>query len=86
VDIICFLLFAYWLVLLVWVFSSWFMMVRGQGGKVAYEIHRLVNPLVEPVVKPLRGIVPPIQLGGAGLDLSPIILFVVIGVLQYSLC
>jgi YggT family protein len=42
--------------------------------------------LVEPVVKPLRGIVPPIQLGGAGLDLSPIILFVVIGVLQYSLC
>ncbi len=42
---------------------------------------RILLALTEPVFRPIRRIVPPI----GGLDLSPIIVFVIIWFLQYSI-
>jgi YggT family protein len=46
----------------------------------------VVFALSEPVLRPLRGLLPPIRMGGVGLDLSPIIVFIVIGVLTNYTC
>jgi YggT family protein len=84
-DIICILLNVYWLILLVWVIASCLAPFAGEVGGVARGVHRVVRPLVEPVIRPLRGLVPPIRMGGMALDLSPIILFVVLGIVITSI-
>lgn len=43
---------------------------------------RGVRRLVDPVLSPLRRLMPPLAIGGVGLDLSVIVLFLVINVLQ----
>jgi YggT family protein len=46
----------------------------------------VVYTLTEPVLRPLRGIIPPVRMGAVGFDLSPIIVFVALGILQRSIC
>jgi YggT family protein len=84
-DILCWLLTVYWIVLLIWVISSWLAMMAGELGAVARRANRLTSPLVDPLVRPLRNMLPPVRLGSVGLDLSPILLFVIVGVLL-SIC
>jgi uncharacterized protein YggT (Ycf19 family) len=38
------------------------------------------------VLRPLRNLIPPIRMGAMALDLSPIVVFVILGVLQRALC
>lgn len=40
--------------------------------------HDAVHALADPILGPIRGRIPPLQLGGLGLDLSPIIAILVI--------
>jgi uncharacterized protein YggT (Ycf19 family) len=35
---------------------------------------------------PLRRVIPPLQLGGAALDLSPLVIFLVLGFLRNIVC
>jgi YggT family protein len=74
-----YLLFAYWIILLVRVLSSWFR--PPMSGPIA-AILRIVYDLTDPVLRPFRGLIPPIRMGMMAMDLSPILLFIVIGVLQ----
>jgi YggT family protein len=58
---------------------------------VAYDspVRRVANVLdviTEPVLGPIRRAIPPISFGGMGLDVSFLIVFVVIIVLQRMLC
>jgi YggT family protein len=85
-HIICGLLVAYGLILFVYVLASWFAMLPGEGGSLARRANRLVAPVVEPVLRPIRSILPPLRIGMAALDLSVLIVFIVIIVLQNSLC
>ena len=80
---ICALLWIYLIALLVRVLSSWFPSPR--GGVLA-KIMGLVYDITEPVLRPLRNLLPPIRMGVMALDLSPIIVFIVIGILQTYLC
>jgi YggT family protein len=84
-DIICILLNAYWLILLVWVISSWLAPMAGEVGGLARGVNRVTRPLVEPVIRPIRGIIPPVRMGAMALDLSPIILFVVLRIVIISI-
>ncbi len=82
-EIICILLFVYWIVMLVRIISSWFPIPF--SGPVR-RVMDLVYALTEPVMRPLRNMIPPVRLGAIALDLSPILIFIVIGVLQQVLC
>jgi len=52
-------------------------------GTVMASVQRLVGAVTDPILTPVRRLVPPLSLGGAGavLDMSPIIVFIVIFIL-----
>jgi YggT family protein len=81
-GIVRILLYAYMIILLVRIFSSWFPMPI--SGPLR-SIMDLVYAVTEPVLRPLRRILPPVRMGAMALDLSPIIVFVVIQVLLASI-
>ena len=82
-EIICILLFVYWLIMLVRIISSWFPIPF--SGPIR-RIMDVVYALTEPVMRPLRNMLPPLRMGAIALDLSPILIFIVIGVLRHVLC
>lgn len=57
---------------------SW---VRIEPGTPVASIYSVIFNLTEPVLGPLRRAIPPVRMGMAALDLSPIIVFVVIRVI-----
>lgn len=81
--IICILLFVYWLVLIARVLTSW--LPIPPSGPIRSFIS-LVYALTEPVLRPLRGLIPPLRMGAVGFDLSPIIVFVALSILQRAIC
>ncbi|MGZ4692816.1 MAG: YggT family protein [Acidimicrobiales bacterium] len=57
---------------------SWF--PPPQGGFMV-SLQRFLFNVTEPVLAPLRAILPPVRMGGMALDLSPTVLILVIFVL-----
>lgn len=80
--ILCLLVQVYTLVVLAYVVLS-FVPAPPSGLMPAV---RAVNGLVDPVVRPLRGVIPSVPLGGARLDLTIIVLFLVLFVLREVVC
>lgn len=80
--VLCLLLQAYWLVLFLHVIFSW---VPRPPEPILPVVHG-VRALVEPAAAPLRRTIPPLRLGGIGLDLSIIVLFLAVWILQMALC
>ena len=69
-----------WIVFLVMIIMSWlisFNVINTRNQFVA-GLWRVVNAITEPILKPIRRVIPPL----GGLDLSPIIVFVIIFFLQ----
>ncbi len=58
---------------------SWFMVGAG-GGQALSSIYQIFYALTEPLLQPLRRIIPSIKLGMGYLDLSPIILLILLRV------
>ena len=81
--ILCRLLQAYFLVLIGRVVLSWFPITPGTTTASVFSI---IYSLTEPVLGPIRRVLPPIGMGGMGLDLSPIIVFVAVIMLQNVVC
>lgn len=75
------LLQAYLIVLIAYVVFSW---VPRPPDPIRPLI-RTVNRLVEPVLNPLRRVIPSVPLGGVALDLSIIVLFLLIQLLLLPL-
>jgi len=73
-EVIILLLDLYWWVLLAMIVLSWLISfnVINTANQFVATVHRVVTALTEPLLKPIRRIVPAV----GGLDLSPIILFV----------
>ena len=46
----------------------------------------MLYALTEPVLGPLRRAIPPVRIGGMGLDLSPLIVFFGINILMGFIC
>jgi YggT family protein len=78
VSVICPLLSIYSLLIFARIIMSW---VRIDPGSPVASIYSVVFNLTEPVLGPLRRAIPPVRLGMAALDLSPIIVFVVINLI-----
>ena len=81
-SIISSLLVLYELILIVRLLSSWFPPPMSGPLRIVYH---LVYDVTEPVLRPVRRLIPPIRLGMMAMDLSPILVFVVIGVIQRAL-
>jgi YggT family protein len=82
-DVICILLTVYWVILIARVLASFFPIPP--SGPVRSVVSIVYN-LTEPVLRPLRALLPPIRMGAVGFDLSPIIVFVALGILQRAIC
>jgi YggT family protein len=85
--IVCIALTVYLVLLFASVVMSWLTLARslpsyGPGRKLVDAILAVTNP----VFRLVRGVIPPIQFGAAALDLSPIIVFIVVGILRTVIC
>jgi YggT family protein len=81
-DVLCLLLQIYCFVLLLHVIFSW--VPRPPEPIVPFVLG--VRRLVEPVAAPLRRVIPPLRLGGVGLDLSILVLFFGVIILRSIIC
>lgn len=69
-----------WWIFLIMIIMSWlisFNVINTRNDFVA-TVWRVINAITEPILRPIRRIIPPM----GGLDLSPIIVFVIIFFLQ----
>lgn len=71
--IFCLLINAYLIALFARIILSWFPIAP--GGLLA-QIFSVLYTVTEPVLGPIRRAIPPIGMGGMGLDLSPIIVII----------
>jgi YggT family protein len=79
-DVIMVILQLYWWVVLIMIIMSWlisFNVINTRNELVA-TIWRMVNQLTEPVLRPIRNMLP----NFSGLDVSPIVLFLIIFFIQ----
>jgi YggT family protein len=82
IQVVCIALTIYWVILFARIIMSWFRPPFSGIGRTLWDI---VHDLTEPVLGLVRGLLPPVRMGMMGLDLSPIIVFVALGVLQAAL-
>jgi len=81
--IVCVLIQLYMLVIFVRIVMSWFPPTPGTTYAQIYEgFYRAT----EPVLAPVRAVLPPVQMGAMGLDLSPIVVFLVGTILLRAIC
>lgn len=86
-DLVCIVLTTYWIVLLVRVLLSWATLFgfRPPLSGPLRTVIDLLEDVTEPVLRPLRNMIPPVRAGGMGLDLSIIVAFVILAVLRSAL-
>ncbi len=82
-SIVCILLSVYWIVLFARIIMSWFSPPMSGLGRTIWD---LIHDVTEPVLGLVRGLLPPVRMGMVGLDLSPILVFVALGIIQGALC
>ena len=69
-----------WWVFLIMIIMSWlinFNVINTRNQFVA-QLWRIINAITEPILRPIRRVIPPM----GGLDLSPIVVFIIIFFLQ----
>ena len=82
-TIVCSLIQLYVLLLVVRVVMSWFPISRnGPAETVAGFLYMVTDP----VLVPLRRLLPPVRMGAMALDLSPIVAFFGLSLLRGLLC
>ena len=81
--LICRLLQLYLIVMFARIILSWFP-VNPQSGLAT--VYGILYSITEPVLGPIRRVIPPLGAGGMGIDLSPIVVFFGITILQSAIC
>ena len=74
-GLICLVLQLFSFVVLARILMSW---IRITPGTAVASVYSVVFNLTEPVLGPIRRLIPPVRMGMAAIDVSPIIVFVVI--------
>lgn len=70
-QLLCLALQLYVVLIIARILVSWFPI---SSGSALESIDSVLRMLTEPVLGPLRRALPPVRLGGMGLDLSPMVL------------
>ncbi len=74
VTIIDYVLYAFVICLWVRAILSWFPV---RPGGFAAGLARAVSLVTDPVLRPVRSVLPPLRAGGGALDLSPLLVSIV---------
>ena len=82
-SIVCLLIQLYMLVIFARIIMSWF---PPTPGTTYARIFEGFDKVTEPVLAPIRAMLPPVRMGGMGLDLSPIVVFVIGTLLLRVIC
>ena len=81
-SLIGYLLQLFLLVLLAYAILSWLTYSgRMESDSGVVKVQRALAKICEPVLRPVRRLIPPVQVGGVGLDLSVLLVFLVVEVL-----
>ncbi|MEA3511893.1 MAG: YggT family protein [Actinomycetota bacterium] len=78
--------------LVIWVIIAWIVLSYVVSfGRLGFDhpVRRLYEALtktIEPLMRPIRSVVPPVRIGGAALDLSPLILIIGVNLLLVFVC
>jgi YggT family protein len=81
-DLLCLVLNVYYIILIIRIVLSWVPSVPEPVRPLA----RGVRAVTDPLLTPLRGLIPGIRMGSMALDVSPILLFLAIVILQRVVC
>ena len=87
VSVLCVVITVYTLILFMKVLASWAVMFGFRppiSGPLRWFLD-LLDDVTEPVLRPLRAVIPPVRAGGVGLDISIIVAFVILAVLRIAL-
>lgn len=82
-TLICRLLDAYLVIMFARIILSWFPISPNSG---LASVYGFLYSITEPVLGPIRRVIPPLGMGGMGLDLSPLIVFFGITILRSAIC
>jgi len=80
--LICLVFTLYYVVLIVRIILSWVPSLPEPLEPLA----RFVRGLTDPLLIPLRRVIPPVRMGPGALDLSPLVLFFGISILSSLFC
>lgn len=81
-QVLCLVLSVYYVILIVRIILSWVPALPDPLLPLAKGVRALTDPLL----LPLRGTIPPVQMGTMALDLSPLILFFGVSIVRGLLC
>ncbi|NIA24178.1 MAG: YggT family protein [Gammaproteobacteria bacterium] len=81
--LLCNLIFLYELVVFARILIDWFQVPFDHPVAKLRDALALV---VDPVLRPLRRVIPPLRMGGMALDLSPLVLLIGLSLLQGIVC
>jgi YggT family protein len=82
-SIVCLLIQLYLLVIFVRIIMSWF---PPTPGTTYAQIFEVFDRVTDPVLAPVRAVLPPVRMGAMGLDLSPIVVFLIGTLLLRVIC
>ena len=82
-TLICRLLTAYLIIMFARIILSWFPIEPGSG---LGSVYGFLYSITEPILGPIRRVIPPLGAGGMGIDLSPLVVFFGITILQGAIC
>jgi YggT family protein len=82
-TLLCNLIFLYELVVFARILLDW---IHLPYGHPVAKVRDGLGVVVDPVLRPIRKVIPPVRLGGVGLDLSPLVLLVGLSLLQGIVC
>jgi len=82
-SIICRLIQIYSLVLIARILLEW---LQVSSDHPVARARRVLRAVTDPVLIPVRRMLPPINAGGIGLDLSPLVVLVALGIIGGVIC
>lgn len=86
-GILCLVLRVAYYGLIVWIILGYVV----NFGRLPYDhpvakIYQSLASAINPLLAPIRRVIPPVRMGNAGLDLSPLVLFFAIWIVSGFIC
>lgn len=85
-EILCIILTVFYYVLIVRIILSWLDMLLRPPPPWVRQAERMAAMVTDPVVRPFRGLIPPVRVGAVALDLSILLLFVLLALVRGAVC
>ncbi len=87
IDILCLVLDIVFWGIIIWIVLSYVV----SFGRLSYDhpvrrFYDFLSRFIDPVLRPLRNAIPPVRIGGAALDLSPLVLIIGLQIARAVIC